>query len=516
MKNVFLKFLLFTWFVSCQLCAATQEMYSIERDGLIICPDNQLFTSPPSFSEPECKQASFSDIDPQNNSIWVKAKLNVPEKTLSDSQPYAIYIFGKTSSRVYFNGVYLGQNGTPSQLAEDEYVGRMDVNFYIPSSLLKQTSNELVLHLSSHHGTLHLSSPIHYIGLGTFSLPLHMAWRNALLSFIPLGALILGALYFAVASFSPHKRRNNILFFMMALLASCQLFAEISRQITSYSYPFHDIRLIVITGLSMSFGICLWIYNINKFMSKNKFIWILVGLLLTLIAVIGLPGFDIKTAIAVLIPSFFSTLLIAFQAFKYRTKALWINSVIFLLFTLTIIITLERFHDTLFYYIITCILFFLFVQQARELNKEQAKRKAEEQQVAKLQFKLDQNTQKLVPHKLKVASAGKMELVSSDTITYCQAAGDYVDIYFEEQKHVLYSGNLKELEGQLPSTFLRVHRSYIVNADFITSLENPNSTTDKAGTWNGFLLLNGGEKVPVSRRIMPTVRSVFNQDTTAT
>ncbi|MFT5163425.1 MAG: DNA-binding LytR/AlgR family response regulator, partial [Alteromonadaceae bacterium] len=119
------------------------------------------------------------------------------------------------------------------------------------------------------------------------------------------------------------------------------------------------------------------------------------------------------------------------------------------------------------------------------------------------------NSQKATPEKIKLTSAGKIEFVSSDLITYCKAAGDYVELFFCDQRQRLYSGNLKDLQSQLPSTFLRVHRSYLVNTDYIKSLEKTASDAQKAPAGGGFLLLQGGFEVPVSRRIMPTVRSVL-------
>ncbi len=117
-------------------------------------------------------------------------------------------------------------------------------------------------------------------------------------------------------------------------------------------------------------------------------------------------------------------------------------------------------------------------------------------------------SQKQTPHKLKISSAGKVEFVSTDSLVYCKAAGDYTELFFSDQKSILYSGNLKELESQLPSTFLRVHRSYVVNTDFIAALEKSTAQQNTPAS-TGFLLMNNGEQVPVSRRILPMVRSAL-------
>jgi large-conductance mechanosensitive channel len=63
-----------------------------------------------------------------------------------------------------------------------------------------------------------------------------------------------------------------------------------------------------------------------------------------------------------------------------------------------VLMTLDSFHDILFNYIITAVLGFLFIQQALKLNRER-QRKLEQQHIAKLQFKLEQNQQQKRPRK---------------------------------------------------------------------------------------------------------------------
>lgn len=502
-------------FLSQNLLAA--DIISIDINEVIICPAQPDKTTPPLFTESGCFKTHGANINPQNTAIWVKTLLNIPQQMLDNKYPHSIFVSGKSSSEVYLNGHLIGKNGTPSLLALDEFPGKIDAMFYVQPHLIKKGSNELVLFLSSHHGFLNLKSPLNFVGFGIYADPAFYIQRNIWQSFVPLGALILGILYFGVSCFSPYQRQTNVLFLLMSLFAASQLFIELSRALFSYSYPFQDIRLLLIVSLSMGFGLCLLVYVTFKFLpinsesrNKNRNFWIASGAVLTLIGVILIPGFDGKTATAIFIPSLVSTMLIAIQAIKLKTRELWIYLVFFALLTTTIVFNLNQFHDQIFYYIITCALCFLFIQQALKLSKEQASRKVEQQQVVKLQFKLDQNEQKIHPEKIKINSSGKIELISTDQITYCKASGDYVEVNLKDNKQLLYSGNLKELEKQLPTTFARVHRSYVVNMDLIVSLKSSISATQKISSGSGLLLLENGNDVPVSRRIMPKIRQALN------
>jgi hypothetical protein len=470
---------------------------------------SELSIRPPSFSEPACKTQSGWEIDPQNTALWAKFSLDIPQTMLDDKQPLSVYVSGKTSSRVYFNGVYLGQNGTPSLKASDEFPGKIDAMFYVPPSLIKLNNNHIMILFSSHHGFLKLTSPINFIGFGSYAGTTAILQQSLGLSFLPLGALVLGALYFLVTSFSPLNRQTNVLFLLMCSLAACQLFAEISRSLFSYSYPLHDLRLMLIASFSWSFGICLLYFISSKLELSKTRMWTALGGLLSLLAVYWVPGFDPKTAVGILVPSCFCTVLIIVQLLKRPSMELFVSLSVLLALITIVLFTLSSFHDILFYYIITAVLGFLFIQQALKLNKEQNQRKLEQQQIAKLQFKLEQNQQQQQPQKISINSAGKVERVPSEQIAYCKAAGDYVELYLDGKKEILFSGNLKELELQLPATFLRVHRSYSVNIDYIQSLSSQSTRQKNVASAGGFLTLKGDYEVPVSRRIMPQVRNAL-------
>ncbi|KGJ90977.1 LytR/AlgR family response regulator transcription factor [Colwellia psychrerythraea] len=504
-----LRILLIVLAVSVTTAHAT-SLISIDNSKILVCPANEESNLETIFTRPDCQLKNLHDINPQQQALWLKASLNIKQKSLTQQFPLALYIFGKTSSEAFFNGVYLGKNGTPAVVARNEFIGNMDARFYLPPELIKQGENEVIFYLSAHHGFLQLGVPIHFIGLGEYTETISFFQRNIWISLTLFGALLLGALYFLVLSLRSKQKANYGLFSLMAFFAFSQLFAEISRGLFNYTYPVHDLRLIFIVLLSAGFGLCLLTYTLNKFTEKHHQLWLLLTVIAMAFAIILMPGFDGKTAVAILIPSLFSTLLIANKYRQQRSRERLGYLLVFIIFTLTIMLTFNIFHDMLFYYIITGMMTCLFVKQANELISEQAKRKIEEEQVSKLQFKLAQNQQEKTPKKLKVTSAGKTELLPTDTITYCKAAGDYVEIHLNNQQQSLYSGSLKSIESLLPSTFMKVHRSYIVNLDYILSIRTAKASGTASTASNGFLVLKDGEEVPVSRRILPMVRGVID------
>lgn len=510
--NIFITFLLILSYAS--ISASPQKIVSINMNNVIICPSEMNASNMPTFTEPSCKSTSATDIDPQNKQIWIKAELNIPDDMRDKNQPYAVFLFAKTSSRIYINGQFIGQNGTPNVSEEKEFPGKMDTMFYVPPSLITENPNKLVIQMSSHHGYLNLAQPIHFIGYGNYSSPSQLLQSNFWFKIIPLGALLLGAIFFAVLSISPFNRNSNMLLSSMAFIAAGQLFAETSRVLIGYSYPTHDLRLIIIVCLALIFGLLLLFYIAENFLLKRRLLWIFSSMGLTLVTVMVADSFDLKTAIAVFAPTLSSTLLIGIIAFKTRTQASMRYLGVFSLASLIILLTINNFHDILFFYLFTAVLFYLFIQHALDFSRELNRRQIEEKQIAKLEYKLEQNVQNQKPQKIKITSAGKIELIATNVITHCKAAGDYVEIYLNDNldstsRMHLFSGNLKALEALLPSTFLRVHRSYIVNIDVITSLKKAHQLSQSSPVSSSVLLLKNDIEVPVSRRIMPMVRNIL-------
>lgn len=71
-----------------------------------------------------------------------------------------------------------------------------------------------------------------------------------------------------------------------------------------------------------------------------------------------------------------------------------------------------------------------------------------------------------------IAVYSEYRLIQIDTkdIEYIEAMNDYVKIYLLNGKMILTLSTLKAIADRLPSNFLRVHRSFIVDADQVQSI----------------------------------------------
>lgn len=91
---------------------------------------------------------------------------------------------------------------------------------------------------------------------------------------------------------------------------------------------------------------------------------------------------------------------------------------------------------------------------------------------------LQTNLKEKTIHKIVVPlSEGSLFLELSD-IVYLKAEGSYVNFILKDGTKILASKNIKDFEQQLSDQegFFRVHRSYLINTAFITSISSDHHT----------------------------------------
>lgn len=72
---------------------------------------------------------------------------------------------------------------------------------------------------------------------------------------------------------------------------------------------------------------------------------------------------------------------------------------------------------------------------------------------------------------LPIKKDNKIILVDYEDIAYFEAADKYVNVWLANGKTHLSDKTLTQLENMAPDTFIRIHRSYFVNKDYISEIE---------------------------------------------
>lgn len=112
----------------------------------------------------------------------------------------------------------------------------------------------------------------------------------------------------------------------------------------------------------------------------------------------------------------------------------------------------------------------------RSLDKAVASLQQKEQgervdQLKELVDYLQQQQSKEEPLALKQGS--KISLVQMDDIRYIEASGYYIEVYTSESKRLLLRESMTNMLEQLNKpNFIRIHRSTIINTDFLSEIQH--------------------------------------------
>jgi len=104
--------------------------------------------------------------------------------------------------------------------------------------------------------------------------------------------------------------------------------------------------------------------------------------------------------------------------------------------------------------------------------------------------------------RLVVRAAGSVTVIDVADIDYIEAE-DYYVLLHAGTRHVLYRESMRDLETMLPRSFVRIHRSTIVNAERIVELRTHPSGEHR-------VILRGGTELGVSRTRRHQVNAILS------
>ncbi|MFK7978504.1 MAG: LytR/AlgR family response regulator transcription factor [Saprospiraceae bacterium] len=85
----------------------------------------------------------------------------------------------------------------------------------------------------------------------------------------------------------------------------------------------------------------------------------------------------------------------------------------------------------------------------------------------KLEQSIQYKDKTIISFSLPIKLGDRILLIDYEDITYLKAEEKYIRVFTNKDKSYLSDGSLSKLENRLPNYFLRVHRSFIINQNYI-------------------------------------------------
>jgi len=425
-----------------------------------------------------------------DNHGWLRAVFTLPvASATTDSTPLGLYLSGTFSARVIWNGKEMGQKGVPGMSPSEETAGPVDAIIHLPASSLSPGNNVALIELSSHFRQRSLNTILH----GSDALPgLRLASYSAETR-RPIGyyaAPLLTFAFFVIAMFVIASTRVHARMLALTLVLSLAVAsaAEIFRAFYAYPYDWHMLRL----GL-LACGLMIFTCTLPFYVAKRTgvlfpaIVWsatLVGGIAATLL--IGPPQDIVHTALWLTVPI---SIALAIRSIRngITGNGLLLCALVWLM--LSLLLNKDLFFDQYLYVAVLPLLAALCRPRQAATNKNDVNKG---------------DTSPASPGRLIINTAGRNRVLTISEIVSIQGAGNYSEIKLASGDSVLDDRPLKELLTLLPASFIRAHRSHLVNLNEIRELRS-------LGGGKYELLLNHDQRCPLSRTHVREVREKLDQ-----
>ncbi len=195
---------------------------------------------------------------------------------------------------VYWDGYLIGQSGQVGSTLEDEVPGPIDNMFFIPDSLYTPGTHLLALRVSNFHLKKRIRYYIHRIAIGEYADRAMQLLRGSLVPLIFLGGFLIIGIYYLLLYSITTRRLSSLLFSLLCFSVSALLVAESWRGVYGYTYDWHFIRMLAVTGTLFVISLLLPAFFMVQFSFPKKGAWLSLLVVLLGLSVYLQTGFDSK------------------------------------------------------------------------------------------------------------------------------------------------------------------------------------------------------------------------------
>ncbi len=241
----------------------------------------------------------------------------------------------------------------------------MDILRALPASPVTGTDELLVL-ASSHWQPLHLHSAGAFAMVAPAALLYGDVLRPWLIAAFATGALAAACLYFLAVQRGRSRMPGARLLLALCMVGLALPVVEAWRSLVGYAYPWHGPRLLLLLGLHIAAAVLLPAYLARRFGVAVP-VWLRSAYVLALVAIaMFLPGFDTRSAAALLL-SLLASAGLLLQVRDARDER-WPILALVLAGVLALVIARGAFLDGPYFLLLAVLMGFLLMRHAAQLR----------------------------------------------------------------------------------------------------------------------------------------------------
>jgi hypothetical protein len=426
--------------------------------------------------------------------------VEIPRSALPLPRPPMVFVIAMASSEIRWNGVPIGRNGTPGPDAARETPGRFIATFAVPAELVRPGTNRVTARLSAHHLWLPVRRPVHVFDVGLYESPNLPGLTAYLPALLALGALLAAAAYFAASALLDRRDRLALLPALIASTAILQLGVETARSFVSYTYPWHLVRVATIALLAGITAVLISAYAARRFAPEWSRAAPASAAAAALASLLLVPWYDLK-AIGAICAGAAALLACAGRGARRGVPESRAGIAFALLLFALVGWQLTDFLDQSYYVALAAVLVLLVGEQVLVLRRTRNAGEKDALRAAGLEARLRDSESDPAGRIARLKDGARTHQVPEAHIIFARAADDYCEVRLEDGRTLLVTMTLSRLQQVLSERFVRIHKSYSVNAAQVTAL-GPRAGGGKQ------LTLADGTVLPVGRAYLGAVAAM--------
>jgi DNA-binding LytR/AlgR family response regulator len=376
---------------------------------------------------------------PKGRISLLRAHFKIPPTTLAAGAPLGLYLSGAFSADAAWNGTLIGSKGRPGASSASETPGPVDVVLPLPAQGPHGRQGLLTLRLSAEKLEAG-RSVIHGQG-GIFGLRVapYTADARRPIGYYTAPLLMSGMLLLALGLMASKREfRSPGAVILMGLLVCAA--AEISRSIVDYPYPLQALRMSVLKVGAAMVGVGCVLLALRSRSWPAPAAWRLVAAAGAAVLALAAP---VEASRLILAGALTGALITGVSAARRRDGELIEQAAALLLMAAFALLPRPDYMDQGLYAASVPLIIQLLWPRTPDRGNAQVE---------------------VSIGRLAVGPASARRFLDPDAIRAIHAAGDYVEISLACGRRLLEPHTLSAMAQRLPSGFLRVHRSHIVNA----------------------------------------------------
>jgi hypothetical protein len=396
----------------------------------------------------------------QNQRVCLRTKV-IFDKAQSRNIAVSLSLLG--ASRIYWDGQFVGENGTVGIDKMTEVPGEIDYLLPLPSELLTQGEHLLTLEISSFHVDEIVPTIFYGLRVMDSKLVYEYQMQSTRAAMFAISTLLVFSLFFQLLFWLYQRQSIYQVFSALCLSSGSLLLAEKWRVMFGYTYDLQLTRLHWVMVFTYFSCLLLPLFYLIYYQVKNKFIWFFpIALLLFTELLIGID-YDYKGKI-LFFSSLIITLMINLKALKDKKSSSPLNTLILLSGVILFIsspvdFTEDRFTITLF-----AIVLVMLVSLIQEMKNNRLR------SLASIRLEAELLKRNLQPHFLMNSLMLVIEWIEEKP----QEAANFVQALSEELRLLVTFSDLREVALEEELKLCRLHleiMAYRYKANYILDIQ---------------------------------------------